>query len=190
MQELLITSDDHVIHEVEVAQLCCQYSDYTVRSALDSLTSASDFKRNLVGFPEALFKGFDLKRSTTTTEADVSAYEAEMRENGLLNSLGWMVHWNRALLHYRKHEDKDAFRHIENAFELAKYSAGKNQYQIVNQFIELAAKNNSWKSFKKGVFWAKYLGISIRWLRKDEPTDANLRGVFDLMKNADFRYVV
>lgn len=190
MQELIAASDDHVIPEVEVAQLCGQYSDYTVRSVLDSLTSASDLKKNLLGFPEALFKGFDLKKSTTTTEVDVAAYEAEVRENGLLNTLEWMVHWNRALLHYRKHEDKDAFRHIEKAFELAKYSAGQKQYEIVNQFIELAAKNNNWKSFKNGVFWANYLGISVRWLRQDEPTDDNLRGVFELMKNAHFRYAV
>ena len=74
--------------------------------------------------------------------------------------------------------------------QLAKYSAGQNQYEIVNQFIELAAKNNNWKSFKKGVFWANYLGISVRWLRKDEPTEENLRGVFELMKNSHFRYAV
>ncbi|WP_272971322.1 hypothetical protein [Comamonas terrigena] len=190
MQELLVACDDHIIPEVKVAQLCTQYSDYTVRSALDSLTSASDLKMNLGGFPEALFKGFDLKKSITTTKDDVAAYEAEVREKGLLNSLEWMVHWNRALLHYRKHEDKDAFRHIENAFELAKYSAGHKQYEIVNQFIELAAKNNNWKSFKNGVFWANYLGISVRWLRKDEPKDDNLRGVFELMKNTNFRYAV
>lgn len=190
MQELISASDDHVIPEIEVAQLCSQYSDYTVRSVLESLTSASDLKKNLSGFPKALFKGFDLKKSSATTEADVAAYEAEVRENGLLNRLEWMVHWNRALLNYRKHEDEDAFKHIENAFELAKYSAGQNQYEIVNQFIELSAKNNNWKSFKKGVFWANYLGISVRWLRKDEPTDENLRGVFELMKNSHLRYAV
>ena len=190
MQELISASDDHVIPEIEVAQLCSQYSDYTVRSVLESLTSASDLKKNLAGFAEALFKGFDLKKSATTTEADVATYETEVRENGLLNRLEWMVHWNRALLNYRKHEDEDAFKYIENAFELAKYSAGQNQYEIVNQFIELAAKNNNWKSFKKGVFWANYLGISVRWLRKDEPTEENLRGVFELMKNSHFRYAV
>jgi len=190
MQELISASDDHVISEIEIAQLCSQYSDYTVRSVLDSLIYVRDLKNSLVGFCEALFKGFDLKKSTTTMEADVAAYEAELRENGLLNRLEWMVHWNRALLNYRNCKDKEAFRHIEKAFELAKYSAGKNQYELVNQFIELAAKNNSWKSFKKGVFWANYLAISVRWLRKNEPTDENLRGVFELMKNAHLRYSV
>lgn len=190
IQRLIVASSDHVVGELEVAQLCSQYSDYTVRSLLDSLSCASHLKEDFVGFSEALFKGFDLKKTTTTTEADVAAYEAEIRQSGLFACLEWMVHWNRALVYYRRNEDKDAFRHIEYAFESAKYSAGLNQYQIVNQFIELAAKNDNWKRFKSGVFWASYLGISVRWLRKDEPTEENLRSTFDLMKNAHFRYAV
>ncbi|MBT0727614.1 hypothetical protein HGT73_09490 [Rosenbergiella australiborealis] len=188
MQELIATSEDHVIPETKIAQLCNQYGDYIVRAALDSLVSVSDLHNSFFGFWKAILKGFDLKKSIITTEADVAAYEAEMRDNQLLNGLQWMVHWNRALIHYRKHEDKEAFRHIEKAFEVAQYSAGKNQYEIVNQFIELAAKNNNWKSFKNGVLWANYLGIRGRWLSNYELTDENLRHAFNIMKNTHFRY--
>lgn len=185
MQRLLKAFDDHSIPDDMVTQLCDRYGDYTVRSVLDSMFCASDLKIQDC-FPEALFKGFDLKKSSSTTGADIDAYEAEVKEKGLMTSLEWMVLWNRAALCYKKEKHEEAFIHIQKAFDLAKYSAGKNQYQIVNQYIELAAKNNSWKSFKKGVAWASFLGLSIRWLRNDEPTEDNLRGVFEFMKRVRY----
>lgn len=185
MQRLLEAFDDHTIPNDLVTQLCHQYGDYTVRSALDSMYYASDLKTPEY-FPEALFKGLDLKKNSSTTETNIDAYEAEIKEKGLTTSLEWMVHWNRAALCYKKEQDEEAFIHIQKAFDLAKYSAGKNQYQIVNQYIELAAKNNRWKSFKKGIAWASYLGLSVRLLRDDEPTEDNLRGVFELMKRVRY----
>ncbi len=185
MQGLIEAFDDYTIPEDQIAQLCDQYGDYTVRAVLDSMYYASDLKIP-DDFPEALHKGFDLKNNNSTTAVDVDAYEAEIKDQGLKDCLEWMVHWNRAALFYRNEQDKDAFAHIQKAFKCAKYSAGKNQYQIVNQYIELAAKNNSWKSFKKGIAWASYLGLSVRWLRNDEPTEENLRGVFAIMKRARY----
>jgi hypothetical protein len=187
MQRLFEAFEDHTIPDDLVAQLCAQYGDYTVRSTLDSMYCASDLK--IPGcFPEALFKGFNLTKCNSTTDAEVNAYEAEIKEKGLTHSLEWMVHWNRALLCYKNQQHTDAFRHIQMAFELAKYSAGNNQYPIVNQYIELAAKNNSWKNFTNGVAWASYLGLSVRWLRDNEPTEDNLREVFELMKSV--RYAI
>lgn len=185
MQRLFEESDDYTIPDDLVTQLSDQYGDYTVRSALDSMYCPIDLKTPEC-FPEAFFKGLDLKKNSSTTDTNVDAYEAEVKEKGLTTSQEWMVHWNRAALCYKKEQDEEAFIHIQKAFDLAKYSAGKNQYQIVNQYIELAAKNNSWKSFKKGVAWASYLGLSVRWLRNDEPTEENLRGVFELMKRVRY----
>jgi hypothetical protein len=182
---LLEAFDNHTIPEDLVARLCDQYGDYTVRAALDSMYYASDLKIP-DDFPEVLQKGFDLKNNNSTTAADVDVYEAKIKDQGLNACLEWMVHWNRAALFYRNDQDKDAFAHIQKAFESAKYSAGRNQYQIVNQYIELAAKNNSWKSFKKGIAWASYLGLSVRWLRNDEPTEEKLRGAFVIMKKARY----
>ena len=189
LQSLIETTSDHSIPEAQIHQLCEQYSEYTVRSALDLLTCASELK-NPPFFAEALFKGIDLSKSSTTTIQEIDAYETDTHKKGVLHCIEWMVHWNRALLHYRNRQDSEAFKHISIAFEMAKYSAGSNQYKIVNQFIEIAAKNDSWLSFKHGVAWAMYLGISVRWLREDEPTEDNLRGIFDLMKLAHFRYAV
>lgn len=185
MQGLLETFDKQTIPEDLVAQLCNQYGDFTVRAALDSMVYTSDLKIP-DSFLDALYKGFDLKKNSLTTADDIDAYEVEIKEQGLTASLEWMVHWNRAVLSYRNEQDQDAFAHIQKAFELAKYSAGKKQYQIVNQYIELAAKNNSWKSFKKGVAWASFLGISVRWLRSHESTESNLRAVFAIMQKVRY----
>lgn len=67
-----------------------------------------------------------------------------------------------------------------------RYRAGGSQYLLVNQFVELAAKTDRWKSFKKGVEWALYLGISIRWLRDQEPTEESLQFVFAMMQKATY----
>jgi hypothetical protein len=186
---LLITTKDRSLGDAEALQLCEKYGEYTVRSALDSLSRESELNPPL-HFAEALFKGIDLSKSESTTLEEISHYEADVREKGVTHCLEWMVHWNRARLLYRNGSDSEAFQHIATAFELAKYSAGRNQYEIVNQFVEIAAKNDSWKEFKKGVAWALYLGISVRWLRNDEPTEENLRGVFNLMKLDNLRYAV
>lgn len=189
MQELITSSDNNSISSEKSLQLCKKYGEYVVHSVLDFINSQCDLKHPRF-FAEALFKGFDLIKNSETTLQEIDIYEAEIREKEVFFCLEWMVHWNRALLHYRNQQDAEAFKHITDAFKLAKYSAGSNQYKIVNQYIELSAKNNSWQNFKKGVAWALYLGISVRWLRKDEPTEENLRSVFNLMKNQKLRYPV
>jgi hypothetical protein len=72
--------------------------------------------------------------------------------------------------------------YYEIAFNDAKYRARQNQYYLVNQYVEVAAKNDMWKYFKKGIEWAQYLGIEIRWLRNDEPTEEKLKYVYEMMK--------
>ncbi|MNP11145.1 hypothetical protein D3C76_1033190 [compost metagenome] len=72
------------------------------------------------------------------------------------------------------------------AFDYAKYRAGKQQYDLVNQYVEVAAKNDKWQWFKKGVEWAQYLGIKVRWLRDDEPTEEKLKYVYRMLKIARY----
>lgn len=185
VQRLVDRTGDCTLPESMVAQMSEQYGDYTVHSMLHLLSSSKEV--NIPDcFPDALHKGFDLKNRASTTHSEVDAYEMYIKEKNLMGCLGWMVHWNRAAIFYNLEQDKDAFEHIAKAFELSKYSAGKNQYKIVNQYIELAAKNNSWKSFEKGVAWATFLDIPVRWLRSDEQTEKNMRGVFKLMKKARY----
>ena len=76
--------------------------------------------------------------------------------------------------------------HYQQAFDLGKYRAGKSQYDLVNQYVEIAAKNGKNKCFKNGVGWAQYLQIPIRWLRDDEPTDEKLDMVFYTLRIARY----
>lgn len=82
--------------------------------------------------------------------------------------------------------DEENFRATRDYYEIpfnnAKYRVGQNQYDLVNQYVEVAAKNDMWKCFKKGIEWAQYLGIEIRWLRNDEPTEEKLKYVYEMMK--------
>lgn len=181
IQPLVEVSVDHSIPESLIAQLSDQHGEYMVHSTLDKVRS-SHIINVPPGFMAALIKGCELKDSNATKDADIEAYALELNDIGLNVNLEWMLHWNRAVLRYRDFQDDEAFLHIEKAFNLAQYTAGKFQYEIVNQFIELAAKTKNWKKFKKGVAWANFLGLSVRWLRGKEPSDENLRNVFDCMK--------
>jgi hypothetical protein len=56
----------------------------------------------------------------------------------------------------------------------------------VNQYVEVAAKNDDRRRFKKGLEWAKYLGIRVRWLRDDEPTEEKLDYAYFMLKIARY----
>ena len=51
-----------------------------------------------------------------------------------------MVPGLRGVYRYRKDQFETAMPHFQEAFENAKYRAGRNQYKLVNQYVELAAK--------------------------------------------------
>lgn len=42
------------------------------------------------------------------------------------------------------------------------------------------------RGFKKGIEWAQYLGIKIRWLRDDDPTEEKLDYVCYMLKIARY----
>jgi hypothetical protein len=137
-------------------------------------------------FPEFLFRGLALKDDTQATEEQIEKFSLELRQSGMDYFLPWILPWAKAAFHYRKKQDDISFSFTKEAFNSAKYCAGNKQYKLVNQFIELAAKNNKWSEFKRGVHWAQYLGIEVRWLRKDEPNEKNLRSVFRIMKKVRY----
>ncbi|MOA27189.1 hypothetical protein D3C78_1480440 [compost metagenome] len=109
-----------------------------------------------------------------------------MSNCGLDSQLGWLVTWVRAVYHYCREEFDDAMRYFHLAFESAKYRAGSHQYKLVNHYIELAAKTDDRHAFNKGIEWAQYLGLEVRWLRGDEPTEEKLDFVYEIMKRARY----
>lgn len=168
-----------------VAELIQGYGEYSVRTALGKL----EINRELPippSFPQRLGEGFELKKNSNCRDEDIDQYLHAIQQDGLASHLNWMERWLRAVVRYRSGDYESAFYHMEYAFEQAKYRAGGSQYLLVNQFIELAAKTDRWKSFKKGVEWALYLGIPIRWLRDQEPTEEALQFVFAMMQKANY----
>jgi len=161
------------------------YGPFAVLSIQDLIQRHSAFS-SPHGFAELLFKGFDLKSSPATQLNQIDDYAAQVSSFGLDEQLCWLVPWLRGVYHYRKEEFEAAMPHFQAAFEHAKYRAGKNQYKLVNQYVEVAAKNDDRRGFKKGIEWAQYLDIKVRWLRDDEPTEEKLDYVYGMLKIARY----
>lgn len=137
-----------------------------------------------VGFGELLFAGFALRKSADLSISSVEAYRTRLEDYGLIDALAWMIPWLQSTYHYRRGQYGEAYPFMRDAYERAQYCAGANQYKLVNQYIELCAKSDKWKEFTHAIRWARYLGIEVRWLRKNPPTQENLDFVFEVMKKA------
>lgn len=135
-------------------------------------------------FAELLLDGLALRESNELKLSSIQAYCARLESRGLTEKLPWMVPWQQSTFHYREGRYAEAFRFIQDAYDCARYRAGANQYDLVNRYIELSAKNGKRKEFTNGIRWATYLGIEVRLLRQSEHTKENLEAVFDMMKRA------
>jgi hypothetical protein len=125
-------------------------------------------------FFDLYMEGFNVRKNSKLTLADISKYERKLNNSNLTGHLAWLFNWIYATYYYRKEQDNLALPYYKKAFELAKYTAGSEQYLLVNQYIESCAKNDKKRDFKKGIAWANYLGIKVRWYRslKDESDEA------------------
>jgi len=173
------------IRDDVLAALKSKYGFFAVCSLLDRIQRQSAFLPPH-GFAEMLNQGFWLKDDVATRLDQIDEYASQVAAYGLDEQLCWMEPWLRGVYHYRKEEFEVAMPHFLKAFENAKYRAGKNQYKLVNQYVELAAKNDDRRGFKKGIEWAQYLGIKVRWLRDDEPTEEKLDYVYFMLKMARY----
>lgn len=168
-----------------LAALKSKYGLFAVCSLLDRIQRQSAFFPPH-GFVELLYQGFELKNDPATQVGQIDEYAAQVSAYDLDEQLCWMVPWLRGVYHYRREGFEAAMPHFQAAFENAKYRAGKNQYKLVNQYVEVAAKNDDRRGFKKGIEWAQYLGLKIRWLRDDEPTEEKLDFVYYMMQKARY----
>lgn len=173
------------IRDDVLAALKSKYGLFAVCSLQDLIRRHSAFSPPH-GFAELLNQGFWLKDDVATRLDQIDDYAFQVAAYGLDEQLCWMVPWLRGVYHYRKEEFEAAMPHFQAAFEHAKYRAGKNQYKLVNHYIEVAAKNGDRRGFKKGIEWAQYLGLKVRWLRDDEPTEEKLDYVYYMLKIARY----
>lgn len=140
-------------------------------------------------FPELFGKGLKLKNSIGSL-SQAEKFERELEGQGLIETLGWLSDWCYANFYYRKEDNINANVFYKKAFTKAKYSAGRHQYKLVNQYIESCAKNNKYRDMKKAVAWANYLEIKVRWLRgwDDPESEESLKGLFKFMGQDGLRY--
>jgi hypothetical protein len=146
--------------------------------------AASDniFSKAPANFFDLYMEGFNVRKNAALTLSDISKYENLIQRNNLTDHLAWLLNWIYATYYYRKEQDKLAFPYYKKSFEQAKYSAGAEQYLLVNQYIESCAKNDKKRDFKKGIAWANYLGIKVRWYR-------NLKGESDEALEITYTYL-
>jgi hypothetical protein len=187
-QKLLIKTEGAPIREPMKDALAHKYGDFAARMTFDQYDRHQSFPSPPERFVRMLGKGLHLKKSPDTDWGQIEQYESDLQSSEVQDSLCWMVPWLKAAYHYRNSEYETAFEHYERAFKMAKYSAGKHQYDLINQFVEVAAKNNNIRAFKKGALWADYLGVPIRWLRDKEPTEENLDVAFYILSKADYSH--
>ncbi|SEB99281.1 hypothetical protein SAMN02787142_0686 [Burkholderia sp. WP9] len=138
------------------------------------------------GFVELLMAGLDLQKSQDLDLAKIEAHRIQLEARGLTTTLPWLTPWLLGTYHYRRGNYEEAYPFIKEGFDMAKYCAGAHQYLLVNKYIELSAKNDKWKDFTRGVHWAGYPGIEVRWLRKEEPTRRKLEFLYEIMKRARY----
>jgi len=162
-----------------------QHGSWAIISIIDFINRQNSlpFPEN---FPDFLFKGLELKDAPQVSEKQIEQFGIELKHGQVDIYLPWILDWIYGAFYYRKKQYEIAYPFLKNAFEAAKYCAGKNQYKLVNQYVELAAKNNKRSDFKKGIEWAQFLDIDIRLLRDKEATEENLEYVYSIMKKADY----
>lgn len=187
LQTLQDAKPEQPIRKDVVEALASKYGRFAVYTCLD-LTERKGAWAPPLGFPEMLAQGFNLKKDPATLWTQIDEYASQLKNYDLEQSLCWMEPWLRAVYYYRKNDFKSAFTYYQTAFDNAKYRAGRYQYDLVNQYVEVAAKNASRRSFKKGIDWAQYLDIKVRWLRDDEPTEEKLDFVYYIMGTANYSH--
>ena len=57
-----------------------------------------------------------------------------------------------------------------------------------HQFVELACKNDDARAIRKGVEWAAYIGVQLRWLRDKEASPENIEFMRHMMKTANYAH--
>jgi len=185
LHKIISESVDGSVPEEMAQRLAEQYGKFVVFAEIEAYARQIKIVPPQ-DFANQLFAGFDLKKRLKITSTEIDQYANALKSSGVECRLPWMVPWLRGVLLYRSENFEEAFPFFQLALDQAKYCAGRNQYKLVNQYVELSAKTDRWREFKKGIEWAQYLNVKIRWLRDDEPTDENLKFVFAMLKKCRY----
>lgn len=147
-------------------------------------------KQHALEFGQLLIDGLALKNKATTTLKEIETYKIKVDESNFRGHLEWLVNWNFGVLYYRQEKYSDAYIFIKAAFINGKYIAGGNLYKLTNQYVEICAKNEKYNEFKKGIAWARYLDIQVRFLRNLEnpESEVSLKGYYNFIGSKTVSY--
>lgn len=166
--------------ELRSFEMELKYGEYATQSALQLLRRPMDDKLQTT-IPEMLSEYFRLKKEAKT-ESEIEIFKEKMKASGIYDQFTWIPLWLKAVLLYKRENYKEAMEFAEPAFLNAKYSAGEKQYNILNLYAEIAAKNGDKRKFKKCIEWARFIGVDIRWLRDKNPTEENIDAAYHMHK--------
>ncbi|MGS0679977.1 hypothetical protein ACVBIL_02330 [Shewanella sp. 125m-7] len=140
-------------------------------------------------FLELLLEGLRLRKVPNVNVEKIEQFTKQVNEANLDCYLSWVVNWVWATYYYRREEHTLALPHYSKAFQEAKYCGGQDQYLLVNQYIESCAKNRLWRDLKKGIAWANYLGIKVRWYRGLDESEERLKTTYEMLHMARYAQV-
>lgn len=117
-----------------------KFGPFFTVSLFDELDNDDCDKIHDVRFMEIVLEGMNLRKRPDLNERQVVRYEEELHRRGYHHAIPWLIPWMRATYLYRQDKHLEAFERYRDAFEKGRYSAGRNQYKLVNQYIEACAK--------------------------------------------------
>jgi tetratricopeptide (TPR) repeat protein len=158
---------------------------YPVRSNLDPILDAAGWMPD-PEFLRLLNKGFEIKNRPCIEERDIVQFERDLGSSRVDDQLCWLSPWIRAIYLYRKGSFDESLCYFEQAFSSARYRAGSYQYLLVNQYLEVCAKNDRRGKFKVALGWANYAGIQVRWLQGEEQTEEAIDFAFEVFKHVTY----
>ena len=141
-------------------QLTSQYGEYAV--SLIERNRAIQTKRNFPRmFPELYFKGESLRKNQATSVNDIEEYQSLVNKEQLQDVFQWLIAWIKASHLNRAEKYLEALDYYQEAFDLCRYAAGKNQNKLVNEYIEICSRTNQTKRREKAIAWAEYLDVEL-----------------------------
>ena len=117
----------------------------------------------------------------------VEALEKKLTASTEACTLRWYLLWIRGKAAYECNNMEEALEYYDQAFMHAKYRAGRNQKQLVNELILISAKCNNWRIFKKVVLWADFLDIKIQRTFFPVDTLPEMKAFFKHLQEANWR---
>lgn len=170
-----------------ISGLSAKYGRYAVLSNLHMIKSSEAFQPSLT-FSKFLLQGFELKKAANTSLDDVLKFGAELARSPVAGQLPWLTPWLEAVCHYRTGDYEEAWKRSKEAFMAGRYRAGKNQYLLTNQYLELSAKTKRWRAFKSAYDWANYVGIRVRWAGDNQASQEGMESAYAILGMQNLSY--